>query len=177
MAPRRFDVLIEEDAIKARILELGREISETYRGQTLTLVCILKGSFLFMADLARAIDCDVRVEFLGVASYDGTASTGAVRITHDLRQSIEGCHCLLVEDIVDTGLTLSFLLDTLRLRGPRSLRVASLLDKPSRRRAEVPIEYVGFRIPDVFVIGYGLDLDQRYRNLPYVGIYKPPENP
>jgi hypoxanthine phosphoribosyltransferase len=154
---------------------LGREISEVYRGEPLTLVCVLKGSFLFMADLARAIEGDVRVEFLGVASYDGVASSGAVQITHDLRQSIEGRHCLLVEDIVDTGLTLSFLLETLRLRSPASLRVASLLDKPSRRKVEVPIDYVGFQIEDVFVIGYGLDLDQRYRNLPYVGIYEPPD--
>ena len=175
MSSHQFDVLIGEDRLAARIRELGREISEVYRGEPLTLVCILKGSFLFMADLARAIEGDVRVEFLGVASYDGVASSGAVQITHDLRQSIEGRHCLLVEDIVDTGLTLSFLLETMRLRSPASLRVASLLDKPSRRKVEVPIDYVGFQIEDVFVIGYGLDLDQRYRNLPYVGIYEPPD--
>ena len=130
---------------------------------------------MFMADLVRAIDLDIRCEFLGVASYEGTQSTGEVAITKDLNRSIEGCHCLVVEDIVDTGLTLAYLQETLRLRQPASLAVAALLDKPSRRKVPVGVDYVGFEIPDAFVVGYGLDFDQRFRNLPYVAVYHPDE--
>jgi hypoxanthine phosphoribosyltransferase len=128
---------------------------------------------MFLADLVRAIGGDVRIEFLGVSSYKGTESSGEVRITHDLKTSIEGRHVLIIEDIVDTGLTLQYLLRMLEVRRPLSLKVAALLSKPARRQSDVPVDYVGFSIEDHFVIGYGLDLDERFRNLAYVGIYEP----
>lgn len=166
--------LISEERLQARIRELGAQIRVDYGDAPITCVCILKGSFLFMADLVRAIGGEVRCEFLGVSSYEGgTRSTGVVRITHDLREPIEGQHVLLVEDIIDTGLTMSYLLEMLQVRQPRSLKVATLLDKPDNREVEVPAEYVGFEIPDSFVIGYGLDLAERYRNLPFIAIYNP----
>ena len=168
--------MIDAEAISARVRELGAEISEAYEDQALIVICVLKGSFMFMADLVRALDVDVRCEFLGVSSYEGTQSSGAVRITQDLTRSIEGKHCLVVEDIVDTGLTLAFLQETLRLRGPASLAVAAFLDKPSKRKVPVGVDFVGFEIPDAFVVGYGLDLDQQYRNLPYVAVYRPGED-
>jgi len=172
------ETLIDEETITARVRELGLQISEAYDdGEPLLVICVLKGSFLFMADLVRAIDLDVHCEFLGVASYEGRQSSGAVQITKDLTAPIEGQHCLIVEDIVDTGLTLSFLLETLRLRDPASLSVVALLDKPSRRVVPSSADYVGFEIPDAFVVGYGLDLDQRYRNLPYVAVYHPEDPP
>ena len=146
--------------------------SEVGEGE-ITLVCVLRGSVLFTADLCRAITGPVRLEFLGVSSYRGTISTGTARITHDLSVPLEGRDVVIVEDIVDTGLTLDFLHRTLKARHPKSLRTVALLDKPSRRRVEVPVEWIGFEIPDHFVIGYGLDLDQQYRNLPMVGIYHP----
>ncbi len=166
------DVMYSAEQIQQRITELGAEIRDAYGDETITLIGVLKGSVLFMADLMRAIDGDVTIEFLGVSSYRGTQSSGEVRITHDLNVPIEGRHCLIVEDIVDTGLTLSYLLKSLRVRNPASLKVASLLDKPSRRTVPVEVDWVGFTIPDAFVIGYGLDLDQKYRNLPYIGVYK-----
>ncbi len=167
-------VLFSAEQIAARVAELGREIRAAHPDQTLTVICVLKGSSLFMADLVRAIPGDVRLEFLGVASYHGgTSSSGAVQITQDLRASIEGQACLIVEDIVDTGLTMDYLLRTLAVRGPRSLRVVSLLDKPGNREIEVAVDYVGFTIPDEFVVGYGLDLGELYRNLPYVAVYVP----
>ncbi len=166
--------LIETDALQARIAELGAQIREAYGDEPITCIGVLKGSFMFMADLTRAIGGSVRCEFLGVASYHGgTRSTGVVRITHDLRQSIEGQHCLLIEDIIDTGLTMDYLLRMLQVRAPRSLKVVSLLDKPGNREVEVPVDYVGFTIPDEFVVGYGLDLGELYRNLPYIGVYHP----
>jgi hypoxanthine phosphoribosyltransferase len=164
--------MFSAEEIAARIAELGPAIRAASGDVPITAICVLKGSVLFAADLVRAIPGDVRLEFLGVSSYEGTASTGHVQITHDLRASIAGRHCLVVEDIVDTGLTLHYLLGQLRAREPASLRVASLLDKPSRRRVAVEPDFVGFTIPDAFVIGYGLDLDERYRNLPYVAIYE-----
>lgn len=162
--------LIPEDRLAARVRELGAEIREhTPDGAPLVVVVVLRGAFIFAADLVRALgDVDARIEFLAVRSYEGTSSTGHVEIVHDLRASIAGQHVLVVEDIVDTGLTLSFLLETLSARTPASLRVATLLDKPSRRKVEVTPDHVGFTIPDAFVIGYGLDLDQRHRHLPYV---------
>lgn len=170
---RKLEVLIDEQRIAERIRELGAEIRRRYGpDETLTVVAVLKGSFLFLADLVRAIDGPVVVEFLGVSSYHGENSTGAVQITHDLRVDIAGKHVVLVEDIVDTGLTLDYLLRLLSARGPASLRVAALLDKPSRRKIEVPVDLVGFAIPDLFVVGYGLDLDQLYRNLPYIGVFR-----
>jgi len=164
------DVLLTADAIAARVRELGAAISADYGGEALVVVVILKGSFMFAADLVRAIDLPLEVDFLGVRSYgDATTSSGIVQITSDLTRSIQGRDVLLVEDIVDTGLTLRFLLDNLRTRDPRTLKLAALLHKPARTRASVPIDYLGFTIPDVFVVGYGLDAAQRYRNLPYVG--------
>jgi len=169
-----FHPLIEEARIAARVKDLGAQLREDHGDAAITLVAVLKGSFLFLADLARAIPGDVRVEFLGVASYHGgTESSGAVRITHDLRSPLEGRHVVLVEDIVDTGRTVDYLRRMLAVRNPASLRVASLLDKPSRREVPVEVDYVGFTIPDAFVVGYGLDLGELYRNLPYVAVYEP----
>lgn len=163
-------VLLEQEAIAARVSELGRAISADYTDKSLVIVVILKGSFVFAADLVRAIDLPLEVDFLGVRSYgDATETSGIVQITSDLTRSIEGRDVLLVEDIVDTGLTLKFLLENLRTRDPRSLKLAALLHKPSRTRVQVAIDYLGFTIPDVFVVGYGLDAAQKYRNLPYVG--------
>ena len=170
----RLSTLINEESLQARITELGAQIREEYGDEPITCIGVLKGSFLFMADLVRAIDGPVRCEFLGVSSYQGgTRSTGVVRITHDLKQSVENQHCLLIEDIVDTGLTMEYLLRMLNLRNPASLKIASLLDKPSNRKVEVDIDYVGFTIPDEFVVGYGLDLQGFYRNLPYIAVYHP----
>src|SRR5262249_46092893 len=146
-----------------------------YAGRSPVLVCVLKGSFVFASDLARAIDLPIRVEFLGVRSYgEGTHSTGVVQITQDLAHPIEGEDVLLVEDIIDTGLTVAHLLDLLRTRMPRSIRVCALLHKPSRKRVEVSVDYLGFTIDDRFVVGYGLDWGEQYRNLPYIGVVADP---
>ena len=164
------DVVFEADAIAERIESLAAEVAGKLPDDVL-IVVVLKGSFVFTADLARAIDANVQVEFLGVQSYgEGTTSSGVVQITHDLTRSIEDEHVLIVEDIVDTGLTLSHLLDLLRTRKPASLKVASLLHKPARTKVDIEIDYLGFTIEDVFVIGYGLDYAQKYRNLPYIGV-------
>lgn len=166
--------LLPADQIAARITELGAQIRAEHGDQPITLIAVLKGSFLFLADLARAIPGEVRIEFLGVASYHGgTSSSGAVQITQDLRASIEGQACVIVEDIVDTGLTMDYLVRSLQVRGPRTLKVATLLDKPDNREIEVGVDYVGFTIPDEFVVGYGLDLGELYRNLPYIAVYTP----
>jgi len=164
--------LLTADALRERITVMGREIRAAYGDDPILCLGILKGSFVFLSDLVRAIDGPVQVAFLGVSSYEGTESTGHVRITHDVNVSLRGFHVLIVEDIVDTGLTLDYLLRTLGVREPRSLKICTLLDKPSRRKVAVPLDFVGFQIPDTFVIGYGLDLDEYYRNLPYVGIYE-----
>ena len=166
-------VLFDADTLASRTADLGRQIRADHGDAPIVAICVLKGSILFTADLIRAIGGDVRIEFLGVSSYRGTESTGQVRITHDLKTSIKGQHVLVVEDIVDTGLTLEYLLKALQVREPRSLKVASLLDKPSRRQGDVTADYIGFVIEDRFVVGYGLDLDERYRNLPFVGVYEP----
>ena len=167
------ETLISAEQIAERVAELGAQIRTDYGDEEITLIGVLKGSILFMADLARAISGDVQLEFLGVSSYVGTKSTGQVRITHDLSADITGRNIVLVEDIVDTGLTLKFLIATLNQRNPKSLRVVTLLDKPAHRSNDVPVDYVGFKIPDAFVIGYGLDLDQRYRNLPSIEVFTP----
>jgi hypoxanthine phosphoribosyltransferase len=168
----QLEVLIDADRIAARVKEVGAALRAAHAADTpLHVVGVLKGSFLFMADLVRAIDGPVTVDFLGVASYEGTRSTGAVQLTHDLRSDIAGKHVVVVEDIVDTGLTLDYLLRNLQSREPASLTVVALLDKPERRKVEVKVDYVGFTIPDAFVVGYGLDLDQLYRNLPYIGVF------
>ncbi len=166
--------LLSEEQIASRVKELAAQISRDYADGRLVLVVVLKGSFVFAADLARAIDCPLRIDFLGVRSYGaGTESSGVVQITHDLARPIEGDHVLLVEDIVDTGLTVTHLVELLRTRSPRSIRVCALLNKPSRARVAVHIDYLGFTIEDSFVVGYGLDFDERYRNLPYIGVLGP----
>lgn len=167
-------VLISEEEIQRRTRELGAEIRAHYGSATITCIGVMKGSFLFMADLVRAIGGEIRCEFLGVSSYHGgTRSTGVVRITEDLRHPIEGQHCLIIEDIIDTGLTMDYLLRMLQVRRPRSLEVCSLLDKPVHREVPCNPDFVGFRIPDEFVVGYGLDLGELYRNLPYIAVYTP----
>ena len=169
--PETIVPLLSAEQIAARVKELGAQITADYRDKRLVLVLVLKGSFLFGADLCRAIDLpgNCRIEFLGVRSYgEGTESSGIVQITSDLTKPIEGEDVLLVEDIVDTGLTIAHLLDLLRTRKPRSVRVCSLLHKPARTKVTVPIDYLGFKIEDRFVIGYGLDWKEEYRNLPCV---------
>ncbi|MDX2053534.1 MAG: hypoxanthine phosphoribosyltransferase [Polyangiaceae bacterium] len=162
--------LISREQLSARVLELGSEITRRYQGEELVLLPVLKGSFVFAADLARAIELPLEVEFLGVQSYgNNTVSSGVVQITLDLTRPVEGKHVLIIEDIVDTGLTLDYLLSQLRSRNPRSVAVAALLHKPSRMQRPVPIDFLGFTIQDEFVVGYGLDHAQKYRNLPYVG--------
>jgi hypoxanthine phosphoribosyltransferase len=169
---RKLDVLLSEDEIRARVRELGRDISRDYAGRPVTLVAVLKGSFVFLADLVREIDLPVAVEFISISSYQGTRSTGVVQITADLTRNVEGEHVIVVEDIVDTGLTMRYLLDNLATRHPASLRLCALLEKPARAQVSVPIDYRGFQIPDEFVVGYGLDHDGRLRNLPYIGIVR-----
>ena len=168
------DILIPVDHLAARIRELGAQISNDYRGRPLRLVGVLKGAWIFLADLIRAIDLDeVTVDFLGVATYgDEKLSSGEVRFTKDLDQSIEGMEVLLVEDILDTGITFDFLLKVLGNRRPKTLRAVTLLDKASRRQRPVHADYVGFTIPDEFVVGFGLDYAQNYRQLPYIGVLK-----
>ncbi len=167
------DVHIAEDVLQARVRELGAAITRDYAGQPLKLVGVLQGSFMFLADLARAIDLPVKLDFIGTASYQGATSSGVVRITNDLSRPIEGEHVLLVEDIVDTGLTMRYLLENLATRRPASVRIAALLEKPSRAQVKIDIDYKGFVIPDEFVVGYGLDFGEIYRNLPFVGVLKP----
>ena len=171
MTDKKINVQISAEKIAARVQELGAQISREYAGKELVLVGVLKGSFIFMADLARAISADVRVEFLGVQSYgDETTSSGVVQITFDLTKPIDGKHVLIVEDIVDTGLTMDYLLEQMRTRHPASVKLCALLHKPSRMKKPCVIDYLGFTIPDLFVIGYGLDYAQKYRNLPYIGV-------
>lgn len=169
------EILLTEQQIAEKVAELGRHISEAYSGRELTLVSVLKGSLPFMADLMRAITIPVRIDLMEVSSYGGlsTESSGLVRILKDLSASIDGRDVLLVEDIIDTGLTLNYLLRYLRGKNPRSLRICALLDKPARRLVDIPIDYVGFTIPDQFVVGYGLDYGELYRNLRYVGVLRP----
>ncbi len=162
--------LIDADAIATKVRELGARITEDYRGRELVLVPVLKGSFVFAADLARAIDLPLSVDFFGCRSYEGTESSGVVQTTLDLTRPIEGKDVVIVEDIVDTGLTMAYMLESFETRRPRSLKLASLLHKPARTRVPVAIDYLGFAIDDVFVVGYGLDFDERHRNLPYLGV-------
>jgi hypoxanthine phosphoribosyltransferase len=165
------EVLIEEDALRERIAELGAEISADYAGQDLLLVGVLKGAVFFMADLMRHITVPCEVDFMAISSYGAsTDSSGVVRILKDLDETIEGRNVLVVEDIIDSGLTLSYLKRTLGARNPASLEICALLTKPERREVEVPVRYTGFEIPNRFVVGYGLDFAERYRNLRYVGV-------
>ena len=164
-------VLIDEETLQRRIRELGEEISSDYTGKDLLLIGVLKGAVFFMADLMRHLTVPCEVDFMAISSYgDATDSSGIVRILKDLDINIEGRHVLVVEDIIDSGLTLSYLIRNLESREPATLEVCALLTKPSRREIDVPVRYVGFEIPNKFVVGYGLDFAERYRNLPYVGV-------
>jgi hypoxanthine phosphoribosyltransferase len=169
------EVLVSEDQIQAKVRELGARISADYAGRELTLVSVLKGSLPFMADLMRSITVPVRIDLMEVSSYGGTSteSSGLVRILKDLSASIADEDVLLVEDIIDTGLTLNYLIRYLRGKSPASLRICTLLDKPARRLVEIPVDYTGFTIDDRFVVGYGLDFGEFYRNLRYVGVLRP----
>ncbi len=168
-ASERLEVLVSSHDIKTRVEQLGKRITADYDGKDLVLIGILKGSFVFIADLARAIDLPLAVDFMAVSSYGmSTQSSGVVRIVKDLDHSLDGKHVLVVEDIVDTGLTLNYIYGHLKSRGAMSVKICSLLDKVSRRQVAVPIHYKGFEIPDEFVVGYGLDVEERYRNLPDV---------
>lgn len=161
---------LSEEKIAKRIAKMGAQISEVYGEEPVCLICILKGSVFFTVELAKRITSPVELEFMCVSSYGaGTSSSGVVKIVKDLDVSIEGKNVLLVEDIIDSGRTLSYLLENLKTRNPKSLRLCTLLDKPDRRVVDVNVDYVGFEIPDEFVVGYGLDYDQKYRNLPYIG--------
>ena len=168
-------VLLTEVQIASRVAELGARITADYEGRAVTLVSVLKGSLPFMADLMRAIDLPLRIDLMEVSSYGGasTESSGLVRILKDLSASIAGEDVLIVEDIIDTGLTLNYLIRYLRGKNPKTLRICTLLDKPARRLVEIPVDYIGFEIPDQFVIGYGLDYGEVYRNLRFVGVLKP----
>jgi len=167
----RFVTMLSTEQIAARVHELGAQITKDYKDRPLVLVCVLKGSFVFTADLMRAIDLPLRVDFLGVRSYgEGTESSGVVQITQDLSRPIANEDVLLVEDIVDTGLTMAHLMDLLRTRQPHSIKICSLLHKPARARVAVKVDYLGFTIEDQFVVGYGLDFAEKYRNLPYIGL-------
>jgi hypoxanthine phosphoribosyltransferase len=168
------EVLIEPDALQQRVTELGEEISNDYEGRDLLLVGVLKGAVFFMADLMRHLTIPCEIDFMAISSYgDSTDSSGVVRILKDLDINIEGRDVLVVEDIIDSGLTLSYLIRNLEARAPASLEICALLTKPERREIDVPVRYTGFEIPNRFVIGYGLDFGERYRNLPYVGVLDP----
>ena len=160
--------LFDADTLKERIAELGKQITADFQGESLIVVGVLKGSFLFMADLIREINLPLSTEFVGVSSYKGTESTGHVRITHDLNASIQGENVLIVEDIIDTGLTIEYLTEMFRARKPKNLKICTLLSKPEAHMMKIDIDYAGFEISKEFVIGYGLDLDGQYRNLPYI---------
>lgn len=163
--------LISEADVDAKIAELGKIISEDYEGESVFLLCILKGGIFFTTELAKRISVPVSLDFMSVSSYGAqTESSGVVRIVKDLDTSIEGKNVLIVEDIIDTGRTLAYLMENLKQRNPRSLKLCALLDKPERRVTNVVVDYVGFQIPDEFVVGYGMDYDQKYRNLPYIGV-------
>ena len=167
----KINVMITEEEISKRILEVADRINKDYEGRELILICVLKGGVMFMCDLAKRLNLDVRLDFMSVSSYGAeTKSSGVVKIIKDLDNSIEGRDVLIVEDIIDSGNTLAYLLDILEKRGPKSIKLCTLLDKPSRREKDVVVDYVCFEIEDKFVLGYGLDYDQRYRNLPYIGV-------
>ena len=168
-------ILVSQQQLQDKISELGAQISRDYGGHELLLVSILKGSVVFMADLMRAITIPCAIDFMVVSSYGGsnTTTTGLVKIVKDLDQDLSGKDVLIVEDILDTGVTLSHLMPMLQMRNPRSVKICSILSKPSRRKADIEPDYMGFEVPDEFVVGYGLDYDEKYRNLPYVGVLKP----
>ena len=167
-------ILVSETEIEARVSELGEQITKDYEGKNLFVIGVLKGSFIFMADLVRKIQLPCQVDFMAVSSYgSGTTTSGAVRITKDLNVDIEGKDLLIVEDILDSGRTLNYLINYFRNRNPASIRICTLLDKPEGRQVPLTADYSGFNIPTRFVVGYGLDYDERYRNIPYIGVLKP----
>ena len=167
------NVLISKDEIESRVAEMGRRITADFRDKDPIFVGVLKGCFIFMADLMRHVDIKCTMDFMAVSSYSGTSSTGAVKITKDLSDDIEGRHVIIVEDILDSGVTLSYLKQYLMVRRPASITIATLMDKPARRKADVYADYSCFEVPDAFVVGYGLDYNEHYRNLPYIGVLKP----
>ena len=166
-------VLLSEKEIQLKVREIGAKISADYEGKNPIFVVFLKGCFIFMADLMRSVKIRCSMDFMAVSSYSGTSSTGAVKINKDLSQDILGRHLILVEDILDSGVTLNYLKQYLTVRKPASIRIATLLDKPARRKADIFADYSCFEVPDAFVVGYGLDYNETYRNLPYIGILKP----
>ncbi len=169
-------VLYTEEQLHQRVLELGAQLTREYqdKDEEILLVSVLQGSYIFMADLSRAIDLPVRIDFMSVSSYgSGTRSSGQVEIKKDISLNLEGYHVIIVEDILDSGNTLSYLVELLKVRRPASIKICTLFDKPARREKPIYADYVGFTVPDAFVVGYGLDYDQHYRNLPYIGILKP----
>jgi hypoxanthine phosphoribosyltransferase len=167
-------ILISEEELAAKVAEMGKRISEDYQGKNLLMVSVLKGSAVFMSDLMRAITIPVTIDFMAVSSYgSGVKTSGVVKIVKDLDIDLAGYDLLIVEDILDSGMTLEYLKSVLEGRGPRSIKIATLLDKPERRQVEVKSDYLGFEIPDMFVVGYGLDFNEKYRNLPFVGVLKP----
>lgn len=169
----KIGVLISEEEVERRIRELADQITKDYEGKEVHLICVLKGSVFFTCELAKRIDLPVTIDFMSVSSYGNqTESTGRVKIVKDLDESIEGKDVLIIEDIIDSGRTLSYLMDMMRVRKPASLKLITLLDKPDRRVTDVEVDYTGFVIPDEFVVGYGLDYSQKYRNLPYIGVIK-----
>ena len=169
----RIEVLLSEEEVNARIREMGEQISKDYAGKNIHLICILKGASFFMCELAKRIDIPVSIDFMSVSSYgESTESSGEIKIKKDLEEPLEGKHVLIVEDIVDTGKTLQYLMGLMKERGAEDVKLCALLDKPDRRVVDVRADYTGFPIPDEFVVGYGLDYAQKYRNLPYIGIVK-----
>lgn len=168
----KIDVLIDEEKIEKRITELANEIMKDYEGENIVLLGILRGSVIFMSELAKKIKNDMELEFIQIQSYEGEESTGKIKLTQDLTGEIEGKNVIIVEDIIDTGRSLSFLLEYLKKFNPKSLKICTLLSKPSRRLIEIPVDYTGFTIGNEFVVGYGLDYNQKYRNLPYIGIWR-----
>lgn len=167
------EVLVSEEEIKAKVKELGKQIAEDYKGEDLLLVGILKGAVIFMSELAQNIELPVQMDFMAVSSYGkSSTSTGEVRIIKDLDFSVENRNLLIIEDIIDTGYTLSYLMDNLKKRGAKSVKVCTLLDKPDRRKADIHVNYLGFVVPDEFIVGYGLDYAEQYRNLPYIAALK-----
>ena len=167
------EVLISEEELQAAVKKIGDQISKDFEGKDPIFIGVLKGCWIFMADLMRYVTINCSVDFMSVSSYSGTTSTGAVKITKDLNEDIEGRHIIIVEDILDSGVTLNYLKSYLEVRKPASITIATLMDKPARRKANVYADYSCFEVPDAFVVGYGLDYNERYRNLPYIGVLKP----
>lgn len=166
-------VLLSKEEIESKVTEIGAQITADYEGKYPVFVGILKGCFVFMADLLRQVDVTCTMDFMAVSSYSGTKTTGAVKINKDLQHDIKGRHVILVEDILDSGITLNYIKNYLSVREPASIKIATLLDKPARRQADIKADYACFDVPDAFVVGYGLDYNEKYRNLPYIGILKP----